>query len=98
MRALRKMLEFTEKRSPIYAKHLEKLSVKPLRSSENLSDNVVLCKSVEFNRASCGDAIKSASLLERVSSAKCREGREWSLSNGTITVDKGCRAYFRIIK
>ena len=98
VRALRKMLEFTEKRSEIYAKQLESLSVKPLKSSENLSDNIVLCKSVEFNRASCGDAIKSATLIERLSSAKCREGREWSLSNGVITVDKGCRAYFRVIK
>jgi hypothetical protein len=97
VRALRKMSEFSEVRSKYFSDQLNRIYRKPLKSTEGISDEIVLCKSIDFEQGNCITGVTSASMIERISQSSCREGKDWFLKNGSITIKNGCRAYFRVI-
>ena len=61
------------------------------------------CSSTDgcFKRCNLRDAaegryVSDARLSERLSAAKCEEGVDWGWSMGTVWVDHGCEAVFRV--
>jgi hypothetical protein len=60
---------------------------------------VVSCSSRDQRRAHCHAQVSqkdSVHLINRESHASCLQGRDWGVDRGTIWVDNGCRATFRI--
>lgn len=63
------------------------------------SSEVVSCSSRDQRRAHCHVQVSqkdSVYLINRESRASCLQGRDWGVDRGTIWVDNGCRATFRI--
>ncbi len=55
----------------------------------------VVCESKGGQRRECGvSVVRRVTLVEQLSSARCREGESWGWDAHGIWVDKGCRAEF----
>ena len=54
----------------------------------------VLCGSEDNRRRTCRTGFSQAVLSRKLSDARCIEGETWGQRNGTVWVDRGCRAEF----
>ena len=52
------------------------------------------CNSYGHGYTQCPAPHGRIRMVQRHSSASCREGRDWGISRGTVWVDNGCRATF----
>lgn len=62
-------------------------------------DETVLCESTNQHHKTCHVSLgrhDRVYLIDRVSNSNCYEGRDWGWDRGSIWVDNGCRAKFRI--
>ena len=58
------------------------------------NSGVVSCGSVDNRYRECRTGFRNAVLSRRLSDARCTEGDTWGQRNGTIWVNRGCRAEF----
>lgn len=54
----------------------------------------VRCESTDKRYRECRTNFRSARLTRKLSDARCTEGETWGQRNGTVWVDRGCRAEF----
>lgn len=54
----------------------------------------VRCESIDNRYRECRTNFRSARLTRKLSDSRCTEGETWGQRNGTIWVDRGCRAEF----
>ena len=54
----------------------------------------VRCESTDNRYRECRTNFRSARLTRKLSDSRCTEGETWGQRNGTIWVDRGCRAEF----
>lgn len=58
------------------------------------SSDVVRCESKDNRRNLCQTGWRDATLTRQLSRSQCIEGQSWGIRNGSIWVDRGCRAEF----
>lgn len=57
-------------------------------------DDVVECRSQDYQYAECGAPFRHARLVEKMSDSDCIEGQTWGFRQGRIWVNHGCAGRF----
>jgi hypothetical protein len=60
------------------------------------ADEIVTCKSHDYEYTHCRTGSGSVSLQRKLSSSPCEQGRSWDYDNRGVWVDNGCQAEFLV--